>query len=255
MGRLDAKVAIITGAARGQGEAAARLFVEEGARVVLGDVLDEEGTQIAKELGDAATYVHHDVTSEADWANAIAVATDKFGALHVLHNNAGILLLASIEETTLADYERVIRVNQTGTFLGMKAAVAPMRAAGGGSMINVSSMDGFIGMNGIVAYGASKFAIRGMTKVAAIEFGKYGIRVNSLHPGAIDTAMQGSGLTEEEKNSYYSSQPIGRIGKPMEMAKVALFLASDDSSFCTGGEFLADGGATAGHRVPGVPGY
>ena len=182
MARLDGKVAIITGGARGQGEAEARLFAREGAKVVIGDVLDDTGKDVAADLGESAVYVHLDVSSEEDWADALAAA-QALGPLSVLVNNAAILRPASIVDTSLADYRAVIDVNQVGCFLGMKAAVAPMQAAGGGSIINISSIDGLGSKNGLISYSASKFAIRGMTKTAALELGQYGIRVNSDSPG------------------------------------------------------------------------
>ena len=187
-GRLAGKVAIVTGAARGQGAAEARLFVREGAKVVLGDVLDDEGRAVAAELGKDAAYLHLDIRSEDDWQAAVDAAAG-FGALSVLVNNAGITHFASIVDTTLADYQRVVEVNQVGTFLGMKAVIEPMKAAGGGSIVNVSSIDGLQAKNGIIAYAATKWAIRGMTKVAVLELGRHGIRVNSLHPGAVRTAF------------------------------------------------------------------
>jgi 3alpha(or 20beta)-hydroxysteroid dehydrogenase len=255
MARLDDKVAIITGAARGQGEAEARLFAREGAKVVLGDILDEEGTAVAKDIGSAATYVHLDVSDEAQWAGAIEAAA-AFGALTVLVNNAAIIRPKAIEDTSLADYMSVISINQVGCFLGMRSAAAPMKAAGGGSIVNVSSIDGMRSTNGLVSYTASKFAIRGMTKTAAMEFGHYGIRVNSVHPGGINTVMGNPmAMSEEQMNTFiYSRQPIPRIGRPEEVANVVLFLASDEASFCTGSEYMVDGGWLAGHIEPGLPG-
>ncbi len=254
MARLEGKVAIITGAARGQGEAEARLFAREGAKVVLGDVLDEEGTAVAKDIGPAATYVHLDVSDEAQWAEAIDAAA-AFGALNVLVNNAAIIRPKAIEDTSLADYLSVISVNQVGCFLGMRSAAAPMKAAGGGSIVNVSSIDGMRSTNGLVSYTASKFAIRGMTKTAAMEFGHYGIRVNSVHPGGINTIMGNPmAMAEETMNTIYAHQAIPRIGRPEEVANVVLFLASDEASFCTGSEYMVDGGWLAGHIEPGLPG-
>ena len=249
MGRLEGKVALITGAARGQGEAEARLVVEEGARVVLADILDKEGGKVAEGLGDRAHYVHHDVSQEASWANAVATAIRTFGKLDVLINNAGIMHVAPLAEIALEDYMRVIRVNQVGCFLGMKSVIPAMSEAGGGSIINTSSTCGTEGTAGLVSYVASKFAIIGMTKTAALELGRVGIRVNALLPGGVDTPM-GSGDTEgfEEVDTagFYASLPLARIGQPSEVAKLALFLASDESSYCTGSEFFIDGGMTAG---------
>jgi 3alpha(or 20beta)-hydroxysteroid dehydrogenase len=249
MGRLDGKVALITGAARGQGEAAARLFVEEGAKVLLGDVLDDAGKAVAASLGDAAIYLHHDVSQEDSWAAFVATASERFGRIDVLMNNAGIIHVAPVAEIALDDYMKVIRVNQVGCLLGMKSVIPAMVQAGGGSIINVSSTTGIEGAMGLVAYVASKFAIRGMTKTAALELGRVGIRVNSLHPGGIDTPMgDGSmeGFEQLDTQAFYASLPLGRIGKPVELAQVALFLASDESSYCTGSEFVADGGMLAG---------
>ena len=189
MGLLDDRVAIITGAARGQGAAAARRFVEEGARVVIADVADDTGEILAKELGEAARYRRLDVSSEDDWAAVVQETVADFGRLDVLVNNAGVLHFAAIEDTTVADFERVVRINQFGCFLGMRAVVGPMAASGGGSIVNVSSVEGLAGMPFVIAYSGTKFAIRGMTKVAALEFGPRKIRVNSVHPGMIDTKM------------------------------------------------------------------
>jgi len=253
MGKLIDKVAIVTGAARGQGEAIARLFVEEGAKVVLGDILDEQGRAVASDLGDAASYVHLDVTNETDWKNAVAAAS-QFGDLNVLINNAGIDHHVSIVDTTLEDYLRVIRINQVGTFLGIREVIEPMKKANGGSIVNTSSAAGLVAQNGHIAYVASKWAVRGMTKTAAIELGRYGIRVNSIHPGGIDTPMANpTGLKREILDTAFKNYPIPRIGTALEIARLAVFLASDDSSYSTGGEFTADGGMAAGIVLEGLP--
>ncbi|SFQ32705.1 3alpha(or 20beta)-hydroxysteroid dehydrogenase [Amycolatopsis arida] len=251
MGRLEGKVALVTGAARGQGAAAARRFVAEGAKVVVADVADTEGKQLADELGPSAVYTHLDVGDEDDWARAVERTLTEFGALTVLVNNAGVLHFSALAETTLADYERVIRVNQVGAFLGMRSVVEPMSAAGGGAIVNVSSVEGLAGMPFLVAYTASKFAIRGMTKVAALELGERNIRVNSLHPGMIDTKMvqDAAGGAEVDLSWVGRKVALRRVGRPEEIAELALFLASDESSYCTGGEFVADGGATATHAL------
>ena len=249
-GRLAGKVAIITGAARGQGAAEARLFAEQGAKVVLGDVL-EEGQAVADEIGEAATFLRMDIRRESDWAAAIAAA-ESFGPLNVLVNNAAVVHFASIVETTLEDYQRVIDVNQMGTFLGVRSVIEPMKAAGGGSILNVSSIDGLQAKNGIIAYAASKWAIRGMTKVAAIELGHYGIRVNSLHPGGIDTVM-GNPTGIDNLDDFYRRYPIPRAGRCEEIAQLALFLASDESSYSTGSEFVADGGWACGEFQKFLP--
>ncbi|WP_394618453.1 glucose 1-dehydrogenase [Lentzea sp. JNUCC 0626] len=248
--RLSGKVALITGAARGQGAAAARRFVAEGASVMITDVLDDLGKELASSLG--AEYCHLDVSSESSWAEAMSYAESTFGPVSVLVNNAGILHFSALADTTLADYQRVIGINQVGTFLGMRSVVESMKSAGGGSIVNVSSVEGLGGMPYLTAYTASKFAIRGMTKVAAMELGQFGIRVNSVHPGAIDTPM-----VSEALGRPIDVSPIGkklalrRIGQPEDVANVVLFLASDDSAYCTGGEFVVDGGATATHALNG----
>jgi 3alpha(or 20beta)-hydroxysteroid dehydrogenase len=249
-GRLAGKVAIVTGAARGQGEAEARLFVAEGARVVLGDVLDEAAA-VAESLGDAARFVRMDIRREVDWAAALDAA-ESFGPLNVLVNNAAVVHFASIVGTSLDDYRRVVEINQVGTFLGIRAAVEPMKRAGGGSIVNVSSIDGLQAKNGIIAYAATKWAIRGMTKVAAIELGHHGIRVNSLHPGGIDTLM-GNPAQLANIDEFYRRHPIPRAGRPEEIAMLALFLASDESSYSTGSEFIADGGWNAGQFQKALP--
>lgn len=251
MPRLAGKVALITGAARGQGAAAARRYVEEGARVLIADVLDEEGKRLAADLGDAVVYRHLDVSVEDDWAPAIAEVASVFGGVDILVNNAGVLHLSAIEQTRLADYERVIRVNQIGTFLGMRAAIPEMSRRGGGSIVNVSSVEGLAGMPYLVAYSASKFAIRGMTKVAAVELGGRGIRVNSVHPGMIDTQMVYDAADGVELDLMRATKKVAlrRPGGPEEIADLVVFLGSDESSYCTGAEFVADGGATATHAL------
>ncbi|GAA3385101.1 glucose 1-dehydrogenase [Cryptosporangium minutisporangium] len=248
--RLEGKIALITGAARGQGAAAARRFVAEGAQVVLTDVLDEDGAKLAADLGDAATYTPLDVSDEGAWEAAADLVRERYGRLDVLVNNAGILHFSALADTTLAEYERVIRINQFGTFLGMRTAVRLMRP-GGGSIVNVSSVEGLGGMGLLVAYSASKFAIRGMTKVAAMELGREGIRVNSVHPGAVDTPMVSNALggMTVEMAPIGKKVALGRVGTPDEIANMVLFLASDESAYCTGGEYVVDGGATATHAL------
>jgi len=258
-GRLQGKVALVSGAARGMGQAEARLFAAEGAKVVLCDVLDAEGRAVAKELGKGALYHPLDVTSEDAWAKAVTHATSAFGKLDVLVNNAGIAESAPLADMTLDSYRRVTEVNQTGVFLGMKAVIEPMTAAGGGSILNISSIDGMIGMNNIMSYVASKWAVRGMTKAAAIELAPRGIRVNSIHPGFIHTHLgvsEGRGFEDVRQTiDAYTKRmaPMGRTGSPEDIAKLALFLASDDSAYSTGSEFVADGGLTAGYPSPGTP--
>jgi 3alpha(or 20beta)-hydroxysteroid dehydrogenase len=251
-GRLAGKVAIVTGGARGQGEAEARLFVQEGANVVIADVLDEPGELLAKELGDAARFVHTDVSSEDDWARVIGAA-EELGPLNVLVNNAAILVFNSIEDTTLDEYMRVIKVNQVGTFLGMRSAIAPMRRAGGGSIINISSIDGIGSKNSLVAYSSSKGAVRSMTKTASLELGQFGIRVNSVHPGGVFTPMIGE-VPKDVFDMGHQQLPLRRAADPKEIATMVLFLASDEASYCTGGEFVVDGGWLAGDINPFLPG-
>ena len=253
MGRLDGKVALITGGARGMGKSHVRHFVAEGARVVFGDVLDDKGRYVADGLGqECCRYVHHDVTSEADWAVAVATATDVFGRLDVLVNNAGVLRFARIAEMPLADFRRILEVNAVGCWLGMKAVIEPMKAAGGGSIVNISSIEGFTGAAGLSAYSASKFAVRGMTKVAAQELGRFGIRVNSVHPGGVLTRMtleQAATFDRVDGDAFLRSLPIARFAEPVEISRLVAFLASDESSYSTGSEFVADGGILSG------PGY
>jgi 3alpha(or 20beta)-hydroxysteroid dehydrogenase len=246
-GDLEGRVALISGAARGMGAEEARLFAAQGAKVVIADVLDEEGKKTAAAIGEAAIYQHLDVTSEADWVAAVARAESVFGKLDVLVNNAGILRFGPLESTSLEDYERVIRVNQIGPFLGMKSAIPALRRAGGGSIVNISSLAGLIGIAGAVGYTSSKFALRGMTKVAALELGRDGIRVNSVHPGGVETPMTRplGDATDPDADREYTT-PIARIGRPDEIAQMVLFLASDKSSYCTGSEFVVDGGDNAG---------
>ena len=247
MGRLDGKVVLVTGAARGMGEAMARLFASEGASVSLCDRRVEEGEAIASALGDAARFVELDIASEDSWKQAIAATTDAFGGIDVLVNNAGIIRIATLEECTLEMFEKVVGTNLTGTFLGIKAAIEPMKARGGGSIVNFSSVQGLEGREGLPAYTASKFGIRGLSKTAAIELGPYGIRVNTIFPGPTKTAMtRRKGWSDEDYDRQYGSYPLGRMGEAHEIAQVALFLASDESSFCTGAEIAADGGVSVG---------
>jgi 3alpha(or 20beta)-hydroxysteroid dehydrogenase len=253
MGRLDGKVALITGGARGMGKSHVRHFIAEGARVVFGDVLDDKGTYVAAQLDpDSCAYVHHDVTSETDWAHAVEVALDRFGKLDVLVNNAGILTFASIQDMPLADFKRVLEINTVGCWLGMKSVIEPMKKSGGGSIVNISSIEGFTGASKLSAYSASKFAIRGMTKSAAQELGQFGIRVNSVHPGAILTSMSlNSAAADSGKDgeAFLKAMPLARFAQPIEVSRLVAFLASDDSSYSTGSEFLVDGGILSG------PGY
>lgn len=241
---LAGKVALITGGAQGQGAAEGRLFTDEGATVVLADVADSEGGLTAKEIG--AKYLHLDVASEEEWETVVADVVATFGQLDVLVNNAGIFRSARLVEETIRQWEQVVAVNQTGVFLGMRAAAQSMIATGrGGSIVNISSVAGLEGIFGSMSYSASKWAVRGMTKVAAKELGRYGIRVNSIHPGLIETGMTADfpQVADEEKRRRTEKRtPLGRIGTPQDIANMALFLAGEASSYCTGQEFVVDGG-------------
>jgi 3alpha(or 20beta)-hydroxysteroid dehydrogenase len=248
MTELAGRVALITGAARGQGACEARLFIEAGARVVLADILDTDGESVARELGDQARYVRLDVTSEADWAAAVDTAVSSYGKLDALVNNAGIMIAGTVQDTSLADYLRVIQINQVGVFLGMRAAAPAIMAAGGGTIVNTSSTSGLVGIAGTVSYTASKHAVLAMTRVAAIELGPK-VRVNAVCPGGVDTPMNraaGEGMGVEAAADPHAAFPLGRIGQPEEIARLVLFLTSEDSSYCTGTEIVADGGMLAG---------
>jgi 3alpha(or 20beta)-hydroxysteroid dehydrogenase len=243
-GMVEGKVAIITGAARGHGAAEARLLAAEGANVVVADVLDDLGAQVAAEIGDRARFRHLDVSRAEEWSAAIADTEAAFGPVNVLVNNAAILRRMPIEEMEVETYMAVITVNQLGCWLGMRSILPSMRAAGGGSIVNISSTAGLQGNRGLSAYAASKWAVRGMTKVAALEFGEYGIRVNSVHPGAITGAM--ATFPPDAPDGPWLRQPVARVGQPEEVAELVVFLASDRSSYSSGAEFLCDGGAMAG---------
>lgn len=269
MGRLDGKVALITGGAKGMGESHVRALAAEGARVVFGDVLDDKGKEVSAALGDCCRYVHHDVTSEDDWSAAVVTAMETFGRLDVLVNNAGILKFGRITDMPFSDFRRVVEVNAFGQWLGIKSVIAAMRQAGGGSIVNISSIEGLAGAAGLSAYSASKFAVRGMTKSAAQELGRYGIRVNSVHPGAILTDMilqaaqslevgkrtEGGGNDKGHRGGadhyqrFMQSIPLGRVGEANDVSGMVVFLASDESKYCTGSEFAVDGGILSG------PGY
>lgn len=245
MGRVSGKVAIVTGGARGMGAADAQWLVREGAKVMLTDVLDEEGKAMAAALGPNARFLHHDVTREAEWKRIVSETEAAFGPVSVLVNNAGIATYHPLETYEEAEYRRVIDINQVSVFLGMKSVVASMKRAGGGSIINMSSVCGIIGTAGNIAYVASKFAVRGMTKSAAIELAPYNIRVNSIHPGLIMTPMtKPTPDTEAMLAASAAATPAGRVGQPDEIASVVLMLASDESHFSTGAEFVIDGGLT-----------
>lgn len=255
MGRLQGKVAIITGGARGMGAATVRLFVSEGAKVLIADVLEAEGQALAQELGANAAYLRHDVTDEASWQAVVTKAKADFGGIDVLVNNAGVLLFKTIQTTEKAEFERVININLIGTFLGTRIVGAELIARGKGSIVNISSVDGMKAANGLGAYCASKWAVRGFTKVAAMEYGHKGVRVNSVHPGGVDTAM-GNPYAEQkaEVNKRYTMVPLQRVGEPEEVARTSLFLASDDSSYLCGAEIAVDGGMLTGQYYVGFPG-
>ncbi|MFF9455730.1 glucose 1-dehydrogenase [Streptomyces flaveolus] len=244
---LTGKVALVTGAARGMGAAEARLLTELGAHVVLTDVLETEGEATAASLGPAARFVRHDVADEKSWAAAVAAAVDGFGRLDVLVNNAAVYSTALIVEEDPARLEAILRVDLMGPFLGIRAVAGAMRENGGGSIVNISSQAGLQGMWGHGAYGAAKWGLRGLTRTAALELGADGIRVNSVHPGAIATAMTSHLGTKEHPGA-----PLGRVGEPEEVARLVAFLASDASSYMSGAELAVDGGASAG-RLPVFP--
>ena len=241
MSRLDGKIALITGGSRGQGAAEAERFVGEGARVYISDVLDEDGRATADRLGEGVTFLRHDVTSEADWAAVVGEIVEAEGRLDVLVNNAGIFKIARALDTSLDDWNQIISINQTGVFLGIRECGRVMKEQGSGSIINISSVAGLGGVGIAHAYSASKWAVRGMTKSAALEFSQSGVRVNSVHPGIIDTdMMRDSGIPDPA-----AGIPMGRTGTADEVANVVLFLASDESSYCSGHEFVVDGALKA----------
>jgi 3alpha(or 20beta)-hydroxysteroid dehydrogenase len=263
VGKLDGKATIVTGAARGTGEATARLFAQEGARVLLADVLDEAGEAVAKELGEAALYQHLDVARAEDWRRGVECCEEHFGAVDVLVNNAAVLLIKAIEHTGLGEFQRVVSINQTGTFLGIRSVIEPMRRAGGGSIVNISSIDGLRAQNGLVAYCASKWAVRGMTRVAALELGKHGIRVNAVCPEAGSPHMVAPYLPEgvDVERVMAHQMPVlapqkqrsiaDRVG---DVARMVVFLASDESASCTGADFAVDAGNSAGRLLKVIPG-
>ncbi|GAB09814.1 3-alpha-(or 20-beta)-hydroxysteroid dehydrogenase [Gordonia araii NBRC 100433] len=240
MGRLDGKVALISGGARGLGASHARRFVDEGASVVIGDILVEEGKALADELGAAAAFAELDVTDADSWARAVEQTTERFGTPTILVNNAGIQNGGLIGSFDLGEWDRIVAINLTGSFLGCRAVADPMIAAGnGGSIINTSSISGFLGSVGTHGYSATKFAIRGLTKSVAVELAPHNIRCNSIHPAQARTDMA-AGIPED-----FLQTPLGRAADPAEITNVVLFLASDESSYCTGAEYLVDGGLTS----------
>lgn len=252
MGKLDGRVVLITGAARGQGEQEARLFVEEGARVVLGDVLDEPGSALAEELGEErALYVHLDVGREEDWGAAVEAGKGAFGAIDGLVNNAGVLRFNELVSTPLEEFQEVVRVNQVGCFLGIRSLAPEIEAAGGGTIVNTASYTALTGMAYVGAYAATKHAVLGLTRVAAVELAGKGIRVNAVCPGAVDTPMTRPEGTDPAAldELYRKLVPLGRVGRPEEVAALALFLTCADSAYITGQPFVIDGGWLAGINV------
>ena len=247
--RLENKVAFISGGARGMGAVEAKLFAREGARVVIGDVLEEEGRKTEAEInetGGECLFVRLDVTSEQDWQRAVTATVARFGRLDVLVNNAGIFRTEGVEDTTVELWERVMEINGKGVFLGTKHAIPEMRKAGGGSIVNISSVAGLVGIPSSAAYSASKGAVRLFTKSTAIQYAKEGIRANSVHPGLIETLMTAPMLADEaHRQRRMESTPLGRLGQPEDVAYGVLYLASDESSFVTGSELVIDGGRTA----------
>ena len=247
MGRLDGKVALVSGAAKGLGAATARLFAAEGARVVVGDLRDADGEAVVAEItatGGVARFVHLDVSSERDWQDAVAAAVSGYGRLDVLVNNAGIWRAGRVEDTSVEDWDAVNDVNSKGVFLGTRAAIPALRAAGGGSIVNVSSISGIVGNPRTSAYAASKGAVRVLTKATAIQYAAEGIRANSIHPGPVDTDLLGQVVDALEIEAFEPA-PLGRVGRAEDIAYGALYLASDESSFVTGSELVIDGGTTA----------
>ena len=248
--RLEGKVALISGGARGQGAVEAKLFAREGAKVVFGDILDESGKQVEAEIHEAggeAAYVHLDVTREADWRTAVNTAIDRYGKLDILVNNAGILIRKGIEDTTQEEWDRIMGVNANGAFLGTKHSIPAMRQAGGGSIVNISSTAGLVASpSGSASFTASKGAGRLLTKSTAVQYAKEGIRCNSIHPGPIDTDMIQETLTDSAKlEERMQRLPMGRVGTADEIAYGVLYLASEEASFVTGSELVIDGGTTA----------
>ncbi len=248
--RLEGKVAIISGGARGMGAAEAKLFAREGAKVIICDVLEDEGRQTEAEInevGGDAVFVKLDVTSQDEWENAVNTAIERFGKLDILVNNAGIIVQSTIEDMTVELWDKVMDVNAKGVFLGTKTAIPHMKEAGGGSIVNISSNSGIVGQDNVNAgYNASKGAVRIFTKAAAVQYAKENIRVNSIHPGPIATPMTAEGRADPERVALTLDRtPLGRYGEPEEVANAVLFLASDEASYVTGSEIVVDGGYTA----------
>lgn len=255
MKRLENKVAIITGGARGMGAQTSRLFVEEGATVVIADLLESEGQALAAELGDRASFRRLDVSDEDGWQRLVGETVERHGRIDVLVNNAAVLVFGAIEQLSKAEFERALSINLTGTFLGIHSVAPIMREQRSGSIVNISSVDGLRGVNALAAYVSSKWGVRGLTKVAALELGPHGVRVNSVHPGGVDTLMSNpTGTSREALAEQYRMVPLQRIGAPEEIARATLFLASDEASYCNGSELSVDGGMMAGFYYQGLPG-
>ncbi len=253
MKRLEGKVAIVTGAARGIGEGIVRRFVEEGAQVMITDVLDAEGQALADELGQA--YMRLDVVSRAQWDAVIAATEAQFGKLDTLVNNAGVIVFKKLDDLSEAEIRRIIDINLIGTIIGAQAAIPALERAGGGTITNMSSADGIAGANSLTAYCASKFGVRGFTKALALELGPRGIRVNSIHPGGIVTPLSNpTNVPREQYDQGFRIYPSQRAGDPHDIGAAAAYLASDDASYCMGTELLVDGGLVAGHYYASMPG-
>ncbi|MBS0345695.1 MAG: SDR family oxidoreductase [Proteobacteria bacterium] len=255
MKRLAGRVVLVTGAARGMGATMARLFHAEGASVVIADILDADGAALADELGDGALFQHLDVTEEADWQRVVSDVLECWGSIDGLVNNAGINFSETLAKTGLADFRRVVDVNLVGPFLGIKHVGPAMAARGYGRIVNISSIGGMTAWNSMGAYCASKWGLRGLSRVAALELGQRGVRVNSIHPGGIDTSMGSmfDGDTDALDKAY-RSQPVPRIGRPIEIARMALFLLGEEASYVCGAEMVVDGGNLAGRYFDGLPG-
>ncbi|NUP34758.1 MAG: glucose 1-dehydrogenase [Streptomycetaceae bacterium] len=251
--QLTGKVAIITGAARGQGEAEARLFVARGAKVVITDLLEEEGEKVAADLGAAAVFVRHDVSSPDDWNRVVTAALDAFGRIDVLVNNAAIYWTKAFQDETLEGLDKIFKVNFQGVFLGMQAVLPTMKAQRSGSIVNISSQSGLEGLPSHSAYGATKWAVRGLSKTVSLEVGEHGVRINSVYPGVIDTPMIAK-VGVERGEGKFPAVPLRRVAAPEEVAETVAFLASDAASYMTGAELVVDGGMTAG-AVPATGRY
>jgi 3alpha(or 20beta)-hydroxysteroid dehydrogenase len=255
MKRLDGKVALVTGGARGIGEGIVRRFVKEGARVLVTDIRAEEGETLASELDEAAQFHEHDVTSRKQWDGAIVAAEKSFGRLDILVNNAGILMFRGFEDYSAEDIEKLIDVNLKGVINGCQAAIPAIERAGGGAIVNMSSIDGILGANSVSIYCATKFAVRGLTKALALELGPRRIRVNSIHPGGIFTPLANpQNVSKAEYDERYKIYPAQYAGEPKDIAAAAAYLASEDARYCMGAEIVVDGGMNAGHYYAGLPG-